>query len=409
MATRITEKYSFKTDIITAYSGKEQRIMLRREPRRSYSYDYDAMDGIQAQWIRGIGRLRISDAFYVPMWQNIMYLRKDFNGGKNLEVDSDYLYGLRDCQYMELFVKDDVPGYGYNTVLKINNVYDGVIELRNPLRKTLSPKNTWLYPLRKCAVQPSDSVKYVYHDGATSTLNFLDLLETTTKNFPKHIISEYRDLEEINHFKLPKMLNEKEVFLWQPTWTSEEEMLSTNRNYINLDNETGQFVYDLKNTRYYDINSYTILLPNRKMIDNMIKFFIRMGGRYKSFYAPSWVNDFVPAFDIKAGDTSMLTAFDNYFRFFGNTAREKYIVIFTKDFNHKIMKISGHTYEMINKKRYGKIILGGTFDEAIKKDDISMISFLNLVRLDSDDLQIDYESNVVATTRLVFKEVDDNF
>ena len=73
------------------------------------------------------------------------------------------------------------------------------------------------------------------------------------------------------------------------------------------------------------------------------------------------------------------------------------------------MKISGHTYEMINKKRYGKIILGGTFDEAIKKDDISMISFLNLVRLDSDDLQIDYESNVVATTRLVFKEVDDNF
>jgi|GEM_PF-6016992 len=180
--------------------------MLRREPRRSYSYDYDAMDGIQAQWIRGIGRLRISDAFYVPMWQNIMYLRKDFNGGKNLEVDSDYLYGLRDCQYMELFVKDDVPGYGYNTVLKINNVYDGVIELRNPLRKTLSPKNTWLYPLRKCAVQPSDSVKYVYHDGATSTLNFLDLLETTTKNFPKHIISEYRDLEEINHFKLVQVI-----------------------------------------------------------------------------------------------------------------------------------------------------------------------------------------------------------
>lgn len=409
MATQITEKYSFKTDIMTSYSGKEQRVMTRREPRRSYSYDYDAMDSIQAQWIRGIGRLRISDTFYVPMWQNVIYLRHDFNGGRNLEVDPDYLYGLRDCQYLEVFTQDDVPGFGYNDVLKINNVYDGVIELRNPFRKSLDKRNTWIFPLRKCAVQPSDSVKYVYHHGASTTLNFLDLLESSNKNFPQHIISEYRGMEEINPFKLPVTFNDKEVFMWEPTWTSEDETLSTQRNYVNLDNDTGQFVYDLKNTRYYDINSYKFLLHNRNMIDNMIKFFIRMGGKYKSFYMPSWVQDFVPSRDIRMGDSSMLTEFDNYYRFFGNSTRDKYLIFFFKNMTHKIMRISGHTYEMINKRRYGKILLGGSFDRDIKLDDIRLISFFNLVRLDNDDLQIDYESNVVATTQLVFKEVDDNF
>ena len=36
-----------------------------------------------------------------------------------------------------------------------------------------------------------------------------------------------------------------------------------------------------------------------------------------------------------------------------------------------------------------------------------MVSFLNFVRLDSDELQLNYESNEVANTTLVMKEIDD--
>ena len=36
-----------------------------------------------------------------------------------------------------------------------------------------------------------------------------------------------------------------------------------------------------------------------------------------------------------------------------------------------------------------------------------MVCYLNLVRLDSDELVINYESNVVANTTLVTREVDD--
>ena len=39
---------------------------------------------------------------------------------------------------------------------------------------------------------------------------------------------------------------------------------------------------------------------------------------------------------------------------------------------------------------------------------ILMASYMNLVRLDSDELQLNYESNDVTNTTLVMREVDDD-
>ena len=80
----ITEKYEYKTDIITSYDGHEQRIKTRQEPRRFLSYDYDAMSCYEAQWLRGLGRMRQTDTYYVPMWQSPVYLVDEHMAGKAL-------------------------------------------------------------------------------------------------------------------------------------------------------------------------------------------------------------------------------------------------------------------------------------------------------------------------------------
>ena len=49
---RITESWEFKTDILTAYDGTEQRICTRKYPRHFLSYDYDAMNQFQSQMLR---------------------------------------------------------------------------------------------------------------------------------------------------------------------------------------------------------------------------------------------------------------------------------------------------------------------------------------------------------------------
>ena len=90
-----------------------------------------------------------------------------------------------------------------------------------------------------------------------------------------------------------------------------------------------------------------------------------------------------------------------------NNARNKKIVVFTKDYKSYIYDVIGYSTGIVNRKTYGKLILSKTADVNIPKEHVTMISFLNLVRFESDELRLDYESNVVALTSVTLKEVDD--
>ena len=79
--TQITEKLSFQTDIIQSYSGKEQRIKVRQYPRKFYTYNYDAMDKFQAEWVRAILRIGQNEIYYIPMWQDVIHLTEDYYNG----------------------------------------------------------------------------------------------------------------------------------------------------------------------------------------------------------------------------------------------------------------------------------------------------------------------------------------
>ena len=135
----------------------------------------------------------------------------------------------------------------------------------------------------------------------------------------------------------------------------------------------------------------------------MILFFNLIKGRYKSFYCPSWVNDFTPISNIEFGSV-YIDAADTY-RYYGSTSRKKHVIVFTKDWKSYILEIMNITVETVNDKRIGKIIFVSA--SKIELDNILMISYLNLVRFDSDDLKINYESTEVANVNLSFAEVDD--
>ena len=169
--TRITESFEFKTDVITAYDGSEQRIKTRQIPRHSLSFDYDAMNLFQAQWLRGMSRIPQSDLWYVPLWCRPGYLREDFIiHGKSLYINTDYTYNFEGCEWIEIFVKDDYLQSGINLVCRVDHFSDGIITLRKKIDRPLLVKNTWIFPLFKFSVKPSTSMNYVYSNGTAVTL-----------------------------------------------------------------------------------------------------------------------------------------------------------------------------------------------------------------------------------------------
>ena len=199
------------------------------------------------------------------------------------------------------------------------------------------------------------------------------------------------------------------MFPFSPQWTESDSVsLSVNKKAQKVDNTTGIFLYDLINNRSYDTHSMKLVLWNKEMINNMKKFFFRVSGMYKSFYCPSWVDDIEPCADIKAGIGAIYTTYNKMYKFYQNNNRTKKVIIFTKDFRVHISEITSYGYEDMNDgEKWGKILLRTPFEYDIPLNNILMISYLNLVRLDSDTLSISYETHETAEIDLVFREVDE--
>lgn len=409
-ATKITENIEYLTEVLTAYDGHEQRIKLRQQPRNYFNYDYSAMDQYQAQWLRGMSRIRQSDVWYIPLWNKISYLREDFvANGKALYIDNDYYYNFDECEWIEIFVKDDFLQSGINIVRQVHSYTDGIITLKKKIDRPLNMKNTWILPLKQATTKTTDAIQYLYSNGDEECLNFELILHESKVHIPnKYRYDDWEDIPQFNRFNLPKMYNDKEVFLFTPQWGGDDSnTLAIEKNTELMDNTTGTFVYDLKNTYSYDTHNFTILLFGIKRIVNMIHFFHRMQGMYKSFYCPTWANDFQVDRDISENSNYIYTRFNLLFKFYANNGRKKAIVIFTKKWESYILEITSYTTEVIGGKTFGKLILATNVPRAISKEDVLMVSYFNLVRLDSDNLKLEHESNTVATVSLAMKEVDD--
>lgn len=415
MATRITEKYSFNTDIITSYDGHEQRLKTRQYARRLVSYDYNAMKPEEAQWLRAQLRLRQSDTLYIPMWHRPVRLASDFLGGKFLNIERRDFFGLYGAEAVEIYHFDDVMGSRDVNVQKLIQEYDysaDTITLKTNLYRRLSKINTWIYPLVRCNTQPTTEQNYVFSNGESVVMNFEDVLYEAGIPLPTEVTYkyDYESVRQFNRFNLPETYLNKEVLLNSPQWNADgDASLTINKNVNRLDNTSGIFKYDLKNASSYDVHRYTFLLRSRVMIDNMIKFFKNQAGMYKSFWCPSWANDFSPTRKLVAGTNEIIVGLSSLNMYYLSNTRKKRIVIFTNDWDNYIYEISGYAKftDPDTQEKYGKISLATNMTVDIPLEKVRMISYLNLVRFDDDELQIDYESDEVATVSVLVREVDD--
>ena len=409
--TSITEKFEFNTSILTSYDGHEQRIKTRQYPRHFVSYKYDAMDASQAQWMRAQARIRQSDVMYIPMWQNSVKLTEDHYGGYGLTIDPEYMYSFYMCDAIEIFSHDDVMGFNKVNLQKLVKQYTGdKIVMKNTLDRYLNKKTTYIFPLLRCATLPDHEFDYIFSNGSSTTLNFEQITYKPTVSIPNSAITEYNyDIDQFNRFNLPEKYNERDVLLNTPTWVDDDANKVTIGKHANLlDNKSGIFKYDLKNSKSYDIMSFSLLLRNKRMIFNLIKFFANSGGMYKSFYVPTWANDFDVQFDIKYSNNYFVTKLSGIFQYYISNTRKRKIIIFTKDWKSYIYDIATYSYVTIDGQRYGKVIVSKPFGINFDVKNILQVSFFSLVRFYDDTLTLNYETTDVATTTITMKEVDDD-
>lgn len=269
----ISEVLEWKTDILQAYNGSEQRRSLRIKPRRSLSYDYmiqgeltNLHDTIIWGWH--------SRSFAVPMWHERFVLAADVIAGTSKITLNDDLSPFADDSLAVIYV--DALTY---EIVRVNTTLNGELMLTVPARYSWAA-GLKIYPIAMSHLGTTTNVMRVTQTTLTGKFEFLCNPVTSTANIADVAPTEtYRGLEIVpdGHNWIDGMTTD---------FLNEFKMADTGTGAIQYFNAAKS-----RMTR-----PFKFFLKGKAKIKQFREFLARCRGQAVHFWIPSWNDDITIAF-----------------------------------------------------------------------------------------------------------------
>lgn len=404
MANTISETLEFKTQIHTAWDKTEQRMALRTYPRRSVSYDYYGMTAAQSQYLRALSYAKQNEKIEIPLWHAACRLKETaYANYSHVLLNTVDLWQFRGCSGIEFWRNDQEGGERYF----LSALYgDGSLKLTEILDKNIHPHDAIIYPVVFGYLKPENDYAAFTSAHTMMQLN-LEVLDDYGRTYLPAALNEsnYEPWGTKTPYQdaIPSVYQGIDVFPLAPSWTGNLAANFT-RNAKKLDNETGVVKYDLKSLYSSENKEIEYVLTTKSEINNFQRFFSKCKGRWKSFFAPTWLSDMVLAEDAGQGQSYLIVDWPLYWKYYASMARRKLIIVFLKNGSVKILPIAGYATDQTGER--GKVYLDAALTAAMKRTDVVMISYLCRYRFDSDVLTTDYATTGIATVSTVFMEVN---
>lgn len=379
-ADAVTETLAWRTDVIEARDGSEQRIALRSKPRRSFEYRFQA---VGRDWFRLQNTLwgwhRYS--FALPLWTDKSNLTADAGeGALALFLDTTSRGFTAGGQAIV------TAGPGDYEVVAISAVTSSTVSLVRPLRRAWAALTT-VYPVAIGHLPGNVPVAKLTDNVAQGALTMnLDPVRTDPR-LPTAAAA-------VTH-------NGYEVVLQEPNWVGELDN-SSEQDFGILDNDIGPRSYQVTQTFARTVRGYRWLLGSRTEIDTFRALLKRLNGRQKAVYIPTFAADMVLLENLLSGGTSMRVDSPKLASFIGvKRAYQRVMIEMTNGtrYYHSIINVS----EDLD----GSQIVGLSPSAAtlIVPANVRRICFMPLFRLDSDEVVLTWQTDSVATVEASFRLV----
>lgn len=368
----VNEGLGFKTWIGRAKDSSEQRQSLRQKARRTLTYEFALLNNRQTQFFDNIMFGWQNRAFAVPIPQY-----KNFLTGPVLPGD--------------LSVPVVTPGNGFVVgqtavifrgiddfeVFEIAAIDDTSLTTSNPLLQTW-PTRSLVFPLMVSNIVGNVPVTRHTSKVLTGRVMFQGVPQQTDPYLP---LVEATDV-----------YNGREIVLSKPNWLGG---IDNGSDYAKteIDYETGAIdFYQTENTPTLS-KSYSWWLKGRDKALRFREFLRRTRGRAVAFYVPSWHEDLNLAEPINAADTSIGFVDRGFYRLVGVHPARAHLMIRTRGYGQFIRPIStiGLTGPQLN------INIGTALGVDLQPSDILQIHFVGLHRFASDEINITWHSDNMAT------------
>ena len=371
--TPIIERLEFKTDVLLAYDGSEQRIALRQSPRRYFEFGFLVPTLLERQKLEAAISANGSQAWDLPIWTDSTPCTSAISHGDVVvyadTVGRDFVAGGK-----ALLLATN----GNSLIINISTLTTTQLNLSSAVVGSW-PIETAVIPLRTAYLEQSQQISRFTGSAIYGVVRFLcDDIST----WPTATETEYRDYP----------------ILTTPSNWSQDITTDYQRKMQIVDFGVGGIYRDDESSLPVFIQSHHFVLDSRQKITDFRKFLYSRRGRLNAL----WIPTFMP-------DLSFVALSSVYL----DVVNIDYTTLYNQSINRRDIRI-----EMTNGNIYYRRIVASavisnsverlTLNNTLPSSDIEKISFMMLGRLDADAIELAWSYGDYVDVKLNFRSVNND-
>lgn len=386
----VSEIMQWQTDILPSRTGAEQRISRRPHPRIAYEFAL-LLEGTDRRVFSNLMDGRFNIHSYLPLWYEV---------GLTTEASRDNL--LPSTEGVEM-------GLGPGSIIFIPgaNAFDyelAEVSFVGPLNIFLTsnllkiyPAGTPFYPVTRAQVVEEPRQTKMSSTVIGSTIRFRDM---TPRPVPANTAGLGFPVPDANAL-LPRTYLGYPLFRDAPDHSQEIEF---GAERLTEEIDSGSAIplrYDTANRSFFT-QGHTWFLQGRSQHASFRRFLDYAMGRKRPMWVPSFMDDFEINWPIAAGADFFQSTPTGIARSGGLRDTRRHVMIETAS--------ARHIYELIvanHNQSTGRDVMriNGTFPVAIDPSEIIRACFINLMRLNHDEVEIIHKTDTVglSTVKVTFR------
>lgn len=360
------ERMEWSTDIITSYDGSEQRISV-----------HDGADVTLSMTVVQHGRrAHLMDSFLwgwqdkiytLPLWHRASKLSSEGLAGSDTVFCQTLDSGFKVDSVAMIWLQDD-----RYEVQEVQEVHADRLVLRRPLAKNW-PKASTIMACRPARLPSEVQSTWTHGDLASFQLNFI-----------------YTELEEGGSADWGGYYRSYSVLLQQPNWV-QPVTEKTTREMDVFETDTKARFARVRGKGPYIVRNFAWFLKNKGQIRRFRAWLYARRGRATPFWAPSWKADFKVMKRLAAGEQQLTVQNVGFQALYQERQGKQDVAIFLRSGTILYRRLVGSATGLTPETEV--LILDAAINFNIEIQDVLMICFLSLYRLDGDSAEMDWRSD----------------
>lgn len=378
----VRERLTWSTDILQSESAKEQRRSLRQTPRREFEAPM-YVEGRERQLLDLALHGWSARTWALPLWHEIQLLQVGIPAAATFipceTIALDWAEGgLAMLRGESAFASE---------VVEVEEIWANGLVLKRGTQQAWGP-GTRLYPVRSAQLLEEPRLTRLTDMLISADVRFLVVEQS---DWPAAMpLTTYRGWP---------------IYDQRPD-ESEDLTSSLARLLLTLDNGTAIPQYTDTANRGLAVRGHRWIDLGRAARASLRSFLYAMRGRWSAVWVPTHADDLTLVSTVTSVATTIDVAQVGYSRFSNGSPGRRDIRIELYDgtvFHRRIINGAELTPEI------EVLTIDAAFGRQILPDDVSRISWMNLMRFDSDVQELEHitDSEGVATWSTVFREVRD--